>query len=103
MDAPCEERQRINGMTDRVRAQIAAPVLQGQHGTGEHASTTFGVADVVIMVDGQDHLFFRRVGAAAKALGATARTPVPIRSVTVIDKGSGLTSQWRDNYWDEDR
>jgi len=91
MDAPCAGR-----LTYR-------PALQGRHGTGQPASTTFGVADVVIMVDGQDHLFFHRVEAAAKALGATARTPVPIRSVTVIDMGSGLTSQWRDNDWDAER
>lgn len=82
----------------------------GQTGGAHHGvvrmppSTTYGDADMVLMVQGQNHVYFRRPGRVADLVNNSAPIAVgvaaPIRSVTVIDTETGLTSQWRDSYRD---
>lgn len=60
-------------------------------------STTFSEADMVLLVDGQNHLYFRRPSRVADLVNSTPTTRAPIRSVVVIDRNSGLTSTWRES------
>lgn len=80
------------------------PILQGRHGTGQPASTTFDPVNLVVLVEGQNHLYFRHPSKLADLLTYEGG-PVGclVRSVTVIDQLSGLTSTYRDSEIDYDR
>lgn len=50
--------------------------------------------DLVVMVDSPDHVYYRKPGRIADIVDGWGDEPL-VRSTTVIDRSSGLTSTWR--------
>ncbi|MGD9622177.1 MAG: hypothetical protein AB7G47_19315 [Mycolicibacterium sp.] len=50
--------------------------------------------DIYVTVDDADHVFYRKPNRAADALASATGAGV-VRSVTVLDRSTGLTSNYR--------